>query len=269
MRRLAAAGALLALCASPAPIAAQGILSVSVDPFRSEKVCTLYESWWGMWLVLECRNNFAAMRDRVRSALAESGRVGIVMGGGRYSVRGTVTEVGVTSSAGGGATYGVGQNKAFASLDIRLVDSRNGRLVWGGTLTKSVEAGSRINAGAAGFTSASGPQAIYTNLQRELALAAARGVAFHIDPLRVTGVEGDSIQLNYGGPLLALGDQLDVPGAGGGRPVRYRVTSASGGSAWAKAETSGLQPPTGAVATYVDADSAAANVRRMERVELP
>ena len=261
---------LLALAATIAgpPAQSQTLGSVNVGPFKSQKVCSLYADYWGDWLVEECHNNFAALRARVRSALTESGRLGVTMAPGRYSVTGTVTEVGVQSTSGGGATYAVGGNRAFAGLDVKMVDTRTGRLVWGGTVTRSVDAGSYINAGAGGAASGMGPQAIYTSLQRELALAAARGIAFHIDPLRVAAVDGGSVRVNYGGPLLELGDQLDVVG-GDGRPIRYRVTSASGDGAWAKAESAGLQPTPGASVTYIEKESGAANARRVERVELP
>ena len=81
-------------------------------------------------------------------------------------------------------------------------------------------------------------------------------------------MDGGSVRVNYGGPLLELGDQLDVVG-GDGRPIRYRVTSASGDGAWAKAESAGLQPAPGSPVTYIEKDSGAANARRVERVELP
>ena len=270
MRAAARLAALLTLAGAlaAAPAQSQTLGSVSVGPFKSQKVCSLYADYWGDWLVMECHNNFAALRDRVRSALAEPGRFGVTMASGRYSVTGTVTEVGVQSTSGGGATYAVGGSRAFAGLDVKLVDTRTGRLVWGGTVTRSVDAGSYINAGGGGAASSAGPQAIYTSLQRELALAAARGIAFHIDPLRVVAVDGGSVRINYGGPLLELGDELNVVG-GDGRPIRYRVTSASGDGAWAKAETTGLQPAPGSPVTFIEKDSAAANARHIERVELP
>ena len=134
MRAAARLAALFALAAAvaAAPAQSQTLGSVSVGPFKSQKVCSLYADYWGDWLVVECHNNFEALRDRVRSALAESGRLGVTMAPGRYSVTGTVTEVGVQSTSGGGATYAVGGNRAFAGLDVKLVDTRTGRAGLGG-----------------------------------------------------------------------------------------------------------------------------------------
>ena len=266
-RRLACA-VLLAAVLSSGPASAQERPTVTVGPIASQKLCTLYESWWGYWLVLECSNNFAPLRLRVESALAESGKLSVATGRGALRVTGSVTELGITETSAAEAGYSLSQRRAVASLDLRLTDTAAGRVLWQGTVTRAIPVGGRFEGEGFSGGDASSPRAIYTVLQRELALSAARAVAFNVEPLRVVQAAGPRIQLNYGAPLLKLGDDLDIVGADG-RAARYRVSSASGDTAWAEASGSAVPVSPGARVSFVEADDPAANRRRFDRVELP
>ncbi|MBV9883658.1 MAG: hypothetical protein JO276_11670 [Sphingomonadaceae bacterium] len=263
------AGALLAAAALAAqPLQAQ---TVNVGAIVSERACSIYEDFWGMWLVVECRNNFAALRARLQSALAETGRVRPASGegrGGRYQLTGQVTELGVASASAADADYASESNRAVGHLDVQLRDGANGRVVFGATIIRSVDLSSAQAAGGMITASAQSPHAIYDAMQRELALGAARAIAFHFDPLRVTSVDGREVQLNYGTPLLTLGTIVLVPDAGG-RPIRYQVTGALPQSAVAEVMGDLGQIAPGTIASVVDRDDPAANGRRFRRVDLP
>lgn len=268
--RLAVTGGVLmgvAALSSATGASAQTRPVLAIGKVASEKECSLYESYWGTWLILECRNNFAAMRARLSSALEESGKLTIATRA-PLQVTAAITELGITTSQSSGAGYGAASRRAVASMDVRVMDTARGRLVWGGTVTKSIEAGSGVVGEGVETSTGSSPRAIYTELQRQISLAAARAVSFHFTPLRVTEVDGARVELNYGGPLLSLGDLVEARG-GDGRAARYRVISTTGTTASAESVNGGAPPATGAEATFIEADSTAANARRYDKVDLP
>lgn len=267
MNALARLGLALLLLLAGVPAFAQSGQPIRVAEIRSERDCRLYETYWGGWLILECRNNFAALRDRLQSALAESGRFRPGAGAG-YVVTGAITELGVTSTGSTGRDYGVSSTRATASLDLRVRDSASGRIVYAGTVTKSVEVGMSVATDTGRTDSASSPRAVYAALQREVSLAAARAIAFQVDPLRVTAVSGRQIRLNYGAPLLDIDATIQVADAAG-FPVRFRVTNVMPDGVIADLSGSPRQVMPGATAMFIEDSGPGAGMNRFARVELP
>jgi hypothetical protein len=264
--------------------------SVSVGRISAEKTCTLYQesagrsalvatpwsiaeaSSWRTWLVRDCVQNFATIRSSLQAALASSGKFTVGSSGGRYTVTGAMSQVGgdmgpapgMPTSPGG---YSVSSNQIFASISVTLKDA-SGRIVYGGLLTKHLETGSNIHTPGLTTTSSQSGEAVYTELQNQVALAVARLVAFHIEPLRVISNDGDEIQLNYGAPLLHLGTVVNAFGPGG-KQLHYEVTSAGPDSSTARLKGDGDPSliAIGSEAAVVEDDAPQARI--YERVDLP
>lgn len=253
-----------------APASAQA--TVEVQPLRAELDCSrLIVAYWGLWMIDECRNNFQALAARVGSAIQESGRLTLSNPRGRgaptYRLSGSVTELGVNRSGFAEQDSSQDVSSAVGAFDFRLIDVRTGQVVLARTVTRTVEMGGVTSArGVTGYN-ANNAQAVYTEIQRQIGLDVARSVAFHVDPLRLTYVEGRDIGLNYGSPLIEMGSMIQVS-SGRGRAARYRVIDVT---------------PTGAVAEAIGAERATdltnlvnvvddpvmQNARRNRRVELP
>jgi hypothetical protein len=228
---------------------------------------------WRTWLVRDCVSNFATMRASLEAALASSGKITVRPRGAAYTVSATLSQVGQDGGplqADPRGAYSVSTQGIFATAEITVRDAA-GRTVFGGVLTKHLETGSDIRTSGLHSGASQSGQAVYDELQNQIALAAARMVAFHIDPLRVVDGGRSQIRLNYGSPLLTVGTIVEVVPPGGGDSLRYLVTSADPGGASAKpdgeGDSSAVQP--GVTANVVEADDPAANRRRIQRVELP
>ena len=269
----------------------RGPLSISVGRFTSEKTCALYQESagksafvatpyaiaaadsWRTWLVRDCVDNFASIRTSLQDALAASGKFVVRPSGAAYVVTGRISDFG----GGGGPApnvptgqngYSVSTQQMFVNADLALRDA-SGRIVFGGMLTKHLETGYDIKTPGFRATGSSSGQALYGELQHEVALAAARLIAFHLVPLRVVSGDGQQIQLNYGSPLLKLGTTVKVTSPDGATTIRYNVTSAESGESTAdidgEGDASRIVP--GSIATVIEADDPAG--RRLKRVELP
>src|ERR1700761_6424817 len=289
----ATAGLVATLMLGLSPAQAQsGRPSISVGRITAEQSCTLYQesagrsdlvatpwavaesSSWRTWLVRDCVQNFATIRASLQAALASSGKFTVGSSGGRYTVTGAISQIGgnlgpapdVPTSPGG---FSVSSTQIFASIEVTLKDA-SGRIVYGGLLTKHLETGSNIQTPGLATSSSQSGEAVYTELQNQVALAVARLVAFHIEPLRVVSNEGNQIELNYGSPLLSLGTVVHAFGPGGAK-LRYLVTSAGPDSSTAELKGDGdpsiIAP--GSEATVIESDDDAANERIYKRVDLP
>lgn len=155
-------------------------------------------------------------------------------------------------------------------MDVTIRNAR-GDIVYGAPLVKRVETGYRIQANGETSWGRSTGDAMLSAMQRQIALAVARVVAFRVKPLVVTRVDGTDIRLNHGAPLLSLGDTVMVQGADGIRGIKFRVVNAASGSA--AAEVDGDQPELsiapGAEVQFIENDSDEANARRYRKVRLP
>lgn len=231
------------------------------------------ETTWIDYLVRDCVDHFASLRTSIQAALASSGKLAV--SGTRqsnYIVTGRISEV----SGGGPADpaqpnkgFSISSSRMFVNMDV-TVRTPGGRIIYGGLLTKTLETGFNMETPGLSSTSRKSGQALYTELQHEVALAVARMVAFKLNPLRVTGVSGKRITLNYGTPLVPLGAVVQV-NAPDQSIVRYDVTAS--GPQFAQADYSGgayvPEVVQGNLATLIDSDDPAANGRRFEKVDLP
>ena len=166
--------------------------------------------------------------------------------------------------------FSITSSSMFVTMDFSVKDAR-GRIVYGDVVTKKIEVSSDINVNGFRATSSQGGPGLYGVLQKELSQTIARKIAFHFVPLEVIGTEGTEIQLNYGAPLLALGQIVQATAPDGSAVARYRVTSASSGSALAELEGDGryARIVPGSQAIVIENDDPAANGPRFKRTPLP
>lgn len=262
-------GVVTSLCvgAVGAPVRGAVRPSVRVEPIVAEYECHTYVLFWGAWLLIECRNNFAQMRERIAGALSESGR--FVGGSARadYVLTGRIAELGLVTATATEGSYSLATSRAVATLDLTLRAAGRDRALYTGSVTGSVDVASSIATEGSGFASQSSARATYAALQRETALAAARAIAFQADPLRVVAVSGRRISLNYGGPLLDMGATVQVADASG-FPVSYRITGVMAGSAAAEAAVES-SVAVGARASVVERAASPGGVNRFPKVEIP
>jgi hypothetical protein len=229
LNRALAAG--LVSCASPSLAAADP--TIEVDEIAATPECRILESCWGWWMMVVCRNNFAPLRLRLQSAFHESGRFTAAgRGAADLSVTGRVTQMGLVTSSAAGRDYQLSSNRAVATLDLAVAE-RGGRILFAGTVSANVDAGTAISTDGLSFEEEANARAVYAELQSELALAASRAAAFAVDPLRVVEVNGRAVQLNYGAPLMALDQHVEVLDASG-RPVHLRVVGVTSNGAVAE-----------------------------------
>lgn len=292
-RHLATALIAAAAAVSTAPASAQSSATMSVGTIGADQTCTLYREYsgssglaitrggiaayssWRSWLVKDCVNNFASLKLSLQAAFASAGGVKVAGAGGRYTVSGRISQVSgggdrPTPNAPDGKSFAIATNKMSVNMDVTVRDG-SGKIVFGGLLTKTIEVGSDIKADGFETSSNTSGEAAYTRLQHEVAEAVARMVVFHFAPLKATPIEGKSVRLNYGAPLIKLGSTLQVTDASG-QPIMLRVVTATAGAATAEINGDGALSdfaPGGSVATYLEADDPAANGRRFRKVELP
>lgn len=292
MRIAIAAIAGLAALAGAMPASAQSGMTLAVGRITTTQTCKYFQEsagragvvatpWavaaaasWRTWWVKDCVSNFATMRSTLEAALASSGALRVGTRGAHYTVSINVTGIsggdGPAPTAPDGQEWAISQTLMVVSMDVSVRDSA-GRVVFGGLLTKKVEVGSDAKVDGFRATSNASGEAAYGKMQNELALAAARMVAFHFAPIQVTGTQGKQVQLNYGGPLLQLGALIMIASPDHRAVIRYRVSVASSDFSTAIVDGSGdfqsIVP--GSIGTYIEADDPAANSRRYEKVELP
>lgn len=297
------AGAFVATMLCPSPVLAQsdgGPTTIAIGTFTSVKECTYYQesegsdysassgvvaanrygfvaggssesySTWRTWWVKDCVDHFASLKSSLSATLASAGHGLIVTkAGAKFTISGAISDIRSTSHSM--QQRGVSdQSNAWEVTFSLVVKDRNGRAIAGQTINKSIDLDRSIAAGGFASSSSVDGEGLYTALEKEVAIAAARYVAFRFNPIRIQSVNGQKIVLNYGSPLLDNGDLVQVLSPDG-RLIKFTVQGSVGGQSVASVEgrqdTSSLSP--GAVVEYVDPSSPAANGRRFERVDLP
>ena len=271
--------------------------SVSVGRLKSEKTCSLYkmtaghhreagayspyggayasDTAWIDYLIRDCVDHFASLRTSLQAALASSGKIVVsAAGSGAYVVEGRISEV----SGGGPAdpasdspdvSYAISSSDLFVNMDVTLKNAR-GQIIYGGLLTKKIETGFSMQTGGLSTSTRRSGQALYTELQHEVALAVARVVTFKLAPLKVTSVVSNRVRLNYGSPLLQQGTLVQVV-TQTGAVVRYNVVGAGQGSSLAEYQGGGdaSEVTPGSVAAVIEDEDPASSARRFEKVDLP
>ena len=225
------------------------------------------------FFVKDCTDNFAGIRVAMQAALAASGT--IVVGSGGYVLTGRVEEVVPTGSISSdrsatGSSYASANQGLRVAMTLNLAD-KSGRIIFGAPIVTEIETGSAAAVRGTFAVNASSGDGLYSLLQRQLALAVARKIAFHFQPLLVKQGSGKKVQLNYGSPLVEVGSLVSITSTDGSSSSRYRVDSVSTGSALATqfddSNSVGIAP--GSIAIVIEKGDPAANQSRMERVELP
>ena len=228
---------------------------------------------WRSWIVKDCQTNFATLRHSLEAALASTGR--LTVRPGDYVLDVTISDVSETPPprrrpVRGSDSYHTSWGTASVNVSY-TVRSRNGDTIDGGNIRKKIEMGRTLDTSTLRVRTMEPGEAVYDLMQQEVADTIARSVVMKIDPMKVTAVERYKIEVNYGKPLLKLGSLLQVDKSRGIGAVKYRVISTSNGRAVAEvagnADTSDIDP--GNLVTFVEADSAEANGRVMERVRIP
>lgn len=280
--------------------------TIAPGKFVSEKTCTTYELMWGRetlvaasdraavatrnaaayvgrdrlaftraWgteLVKDCVSDFPALRASMRDALAASGKLQVTqaLGPGALVLTGRLSNVGYADSQITRADMSDSRNSVVASVQFALED-RAGRSVFGNVLTKRMVLSSGLETASGSFQSNETGRTTYTQLQREVALAVARAVSFHLAPLTVVDATDRRVKLNYGAAYLPLGATVLVPAERGMRMVKAVIVSADNDTALAEADGGGsfAGVVVGSKARFVEADDPAANAPRWDRVELP
>lgn len=227
---------------------------------------------WRQELVRDCVDNFSQLRASVEAALGASGRVRVVPRGtsGAIVLTGRVSPVGTSSSSRQTGEESEAVEAAEVTVTFSLDDGR-GRSLFGNSVVKRVESGARYDGGAIQMSSSRSQSSAYAQLQRDLAFAVSRGVAFHLDPLRVIGQSGGRIRVNYGSPLVPLGAAMILDAGLEGGQIRGNVVAAGQGFADVESEAghdlSGVR--IGSLVTFAEAEDPASNMPRFERVDLP
>lgn len=175
-------------------------------------------------------------RGRMDAVLSEQvlAQQGITDGGGHvgglvgidYTIYGTITKFGVTESGlnvssnkgvgsllGGTARRGLGggfrsQRVTTAmGVDLRVTDTRLGRIVLADNVEADVQQGSAFSVG--GIESANASADPFADVQRVVAAKIAEAIVTSRIPIKVIQVQGDgTLILNYGNVFFKQGDQL-------------------------------------------------------------
>lgn len=289
LRIWAAIAAVFWVVTCPTQARAQAV-DVAVGTFTSEKSCTVYElawgrelAWansstigsaraWGSELVRDCVNNFPGLRATVISALTSSGKFVVTSARSNRTLilTGKITDIGQETNSinNGGVT--LNGDDIVVSVEYQLKDTA-GRSRFGGSITKHFSISSTIDTVSGSSATEQSGRTVYSQTQRQVALAVARAVSFKLLPLQVVATDGKNIKLNYGAPLIELGGAAQVELDGSIVPIRLNVTSASDQSSVVTSEAQAdlSRARVGTIVTYLEAEDARTNSTRRERVELP
>lgn len=305
MRTLAGLIAILAglFALAGSPVRAQELAAVQIGSVTATQSCTYWRNYegsslvyseaeyarywgaaaarsyyaahttWRSWVEKDCQSNFQTLRSAIEAAIASTGR--LTVGRGGYTLDVTISDISADPPAtnqpvSGDAAYRTSWGKAVVTANYTLRD-RSGSSVDGGVITKRIDMSKTIDTNRMSVRASEPGGAVYDLIQNEVALQIAREVTFTIDPIQVIGVEGDRVEINYGRPLVELGDQLDIEKIRGIGAVRFRVISASDRTAIAqvRGDVDVSDVDVGSGVTFIEADSDAANARVLRRNRLP
>jgi hypothetical protein len=295
------------LGSSPVAAAAQDApLRISIGSFTSQQRCTLYAvtsgseamvsdrrgavaadaygyaaasrstfAWARAWrteLVRDCVSNFTNLRNSVTAALAASGRVTVVPPGtrGALVLTGRVSDVGVASNVTSERGNDDSVGEATLTVEVSLAGAGNG-VQFGGSIVKTLTFDEQHQSEDYSSSQTQSDSVTYSRLQRELAFAVSRAVAFHLSPIRVIGNSGRRLRVNYGTPLLTVGGTVNVDGGVARGIIRGTVVAA--GTGFADVEAAGGGDLTGirlgSIATFAEPEDPGSRTPVFPNVELP
>lgn len=301
-----ALGAVLPGLLASAAAAQDAPLRLSIGSFTSQQRCTLYAvtsgseamvadrrgavaadaygyaaasrttvAWARAWrtdLVRDCVTNFQGLRNSLTAALAASGRVTVVPRGtrGALVLSGRVSDVGVASSQV--SERGNEESIGDATLTVELsLASPGGAVRFGNSIVKTLTFDENYQSGDYSSSRTQSDSATYSRLQRELAFAVSRAVAFHLSPIRVVANNGRRLRVNYGAPLLTVGGTVNLDGGLDLGIIRGTVVAA--GTGFADVEAAGGRDLTGvrlgSIATFAEPEDPGARTVVFPNVELP
>lgn len=234
---------------------------------------SLYASSWRTWIVKDCQDNFPNLRRSLEAALASSAQ--LMIGEGGFYIDISVSDVSEdgparASPVRGSNDYSISRSEALVTVSYTVYDG-NGRSVTGGNFTKRIDTSIQANTASLRLKTSEPSEATYDLIQQAFSQAFAREIASYVNPAVVTKVDGQSIEINYGSPLVEIGTLLNVERTDGIGVVRYVVSAASQGRSIAEVDgdnsTAGIK--VGSRVTLIEKGSEAENGRRYKRSRLP
>lgn len=239
MRRIVAMFMLLAAMAPATSRAAcVNCQSVAVVDIESEVNCNYFESFWGTFLVIECRKKFAELRTMVETAIVNTNKFSVferarlysllderalsqirLTGGNAYRARlkgvdflifGKVTEFSRGSSSYAEQRFNMSSADAALALDLRIVNVRTGQIVYASNVREELQTDASVNTGINSRQTNMDTARTYGLLQRGVAQSIARELTIQGYPPTVAQTNGNQIYINYGTPFLQAGMTVDV-----------------------------------------------------------
>lgn len=234
--------ALLMLIAAALPATSRAACvncqTVAVVDIESEVNCNYFESYWGTFLVVECRKKFAELRTMVETAIVNTNKFSVferarlytllderalaqirLTGGGAYRTRlkgvdfliyGKVTEFSRGSSSYSEQRFDMSSGDAALALDLKIVNVRTGQIVYASTVREELQTNASVNTGINSRQTGMDTARTYGLLQRGVAQSIARELTIQGYPPTVAQISGNQIYINYGAPFLTAGMTVDV-----------------------------------------------------------
>ena len=160
-------------------------------------------------------------RDRVDAIMAEQS--GIAQGGSSvnfdfrgadpidYILLGAITEYGVNQQSAGAGQFGMASEVARMAVDVRVIDTQDGRIGFADSISAEVRAGTAVASDR--FSAADGKSEgdALGQVMRKAAQGVVNLIVSNVFPIRVVSVSSEGIaMLNYGSSMLREGDLLNL-----------------------------------------------------------
>ncbi|KPF73983.1 hypothetical protein IP88_08285 [alpha proteobacterium AAP81b] len=238
--RLLTAAAVTAALALPSGAAAvcTTCQSVAVASIDSEVNCNYYESYWGTFLVIECRKKFNEMREMIETAIRNTNKFSVferarlytllderalaqvgITGGGSYRTRlkgvdfliyGKITEFSRGANSYAENSFAMNSTDAALAIDLKIVNVRSGQIIFASNVREELQTSSGVSTGSSRQGTAMDAARTAGLLQRQVAQAIAQELTFQGYPPSIAQIEGSRIYINYGTPFLKQGMTVNV-----------------------------------------------------------
>lgn len=159
-------------------------------------------------------------RDRIDALLEEQGmgEMGLMnpdsaqklggLAGADFILIGTLTEAAVEEKVMGTKRFGVARLTARLTVDIRILNAESGSIMIAETVTVRKEGAAAMKSSK--ISLAEGDSGIFGQVAREAAQKVVNLTAQTIYPVKIIGVSGDGVMLNYGSGTINEGDVYEV-----------------------------------------------------------